>query len=50
MLIQPTLDTLNQLKLHGMVAPDGRVVRSKITGPVEAAAGLGRELAAELLD
>jgi hydroxymethylbilane synthase len=37
------------IKLHGMVAPAGRVVRSKITGPVEAAAGLGRELAAELL-
>jgi hydroxymethylbilane synthase len=38
------------IKLHGMVAPAGRVVRSKITGPVEAAAGLGRELAAELLE
>jgi len=37
------------IKLHGMVAPDGRVVRAKTTGPVEAAAGLGRELAAELL-
>lgn len=37
------------LKLHGMVAPDGRVVRAKTTGPVEGAAGLGRALAAELL-
>jgi hydroxymethylbilane synthase len=37
------------LKLHGMVAPAGRVIRSRITGPAEAAAGLGRELAAELL-
>jgi hydroxymethylbilane synthase len=37
------------IKLHAMVAPEGRIVRSKITGPVEAAAGLGRELAAELL-
>ena len=37
------------IKLHGMVAPEGRVVRSKVTGPVEAAAGLGRQLASELL-
>ncbi len=37
------------IKLHGMVAPGGRVVRSKISGGVETAAGLGRELAAELL-
>lgn len=37
------------LKLHAMVAPDGTVRRAKITGPFEAAAGLGRQLAAELL-
>lgn len=37
------------LKLHAMVAPQGEVVRAKLSGPVEAAAGLGRELAAELL-
>lgn len=37
------------IKLHAMVAPGGRVVRSKITGAAETAAGLGRELAAELL-
>ncbi|MGE0569974.1 MAG: hydroxymethylbilane synthase [Dehalococcoidia bacterium] len=37
------------IKLHGMVAPGRRVVRAKTTGPVEAAAGLGRALAAELL-
>jgi hydroxymethylbilane synthase len=38
------------LKLHGMVAPGGRVVRSKITGPVETAAGLGRTLAEEVMN
>lgn len=37
------------IKLHGMIAPGGRVVRAKTTGPVEAAAGLGRDLAEELL-
>jgi hydroxymethylbilane synthase len=37
------------LKLHGLVAPDGRVVRSKIGGPRETAAGLGKELAEELM-
>ncbi len=37
------------LKLHGMVAPDGVVRRAKNAGPAEAAAGLGRELAAELM-
>jgi hydroxymethylbilane synthase len=37
------------LKLHGLIASSGRLVRSKVTGPVETAAGLGRELAAELL-
>jgi hydroxymethylbilane synthase len=37
------------LKLHAMVAPNGVVRRSKNAGPAEAAAGLGRELAAELM-
>jgi hydroxymethylbilane synthase len=37
------------IKVHGVVASGGHVSRAKITGPVEAAAGLGRELAAELL-
>lgn len=37
------------LKLHGLLAPDGNIVRSKITGPADAAAGLGRELARELM-
>ncbi len=36
------------LKLHAMLAPDGRVFRSKIAGDAGTAAGLGRELAAEL--
>lgn len=37
------------IKLHGLVAHGGRVVRSKIGGPRETAAGLGRELAEELI-
>jgi hydroxymethylbilane synthase len=37
------------IKLHGLVAPGGRIARSKVTGPVETAAGLGRQLATELL-
>lgn len=37
------------LKLHGLLAPEGNIVRSKITGPADAAAGLGRELARELM-
>lgn len=37
------------LKLHALVAQGGRIVRSKVGGPSEAAAGLGRELAAELM-
>ncbi|GIW13664.1 MAG: porphobilinogen deaminase [Tepidiforma sp.] len=37
------------LKLHALVAPGGRIIRSKTTGPAETAAGLGRQLAAELL-
>jgi hydroxymethylbilane synthase len=37
------------LKLHALVAPEGRVVRSKMAGPAETAAGLGRQLAEELM-
>ncbi len=37
------------LKLHGLIAAGGRIIRSKVGGPVEAWAGLGRELAEELL-
>ena len=37
------------LKLHGLLAPGGRITRSKITGPQDAAAGLGRELADDLM-
>lgn len=37
------------LKLHALVAPGGRVVRSKMAGPAETAAGLGRQLAEELM-
>jgi hydroxymethylbilane synthase len=37
------------LKLNGLVAPDGRIVRSKMAGPAETAGGLGRELAEELM-
>jgi hydroxymethylbilane synthase len=37
------------LKVHGLVARVGRVVRSKMAGPLETAAGLGRALAAELM-
>jgi hydroxymethylbilane synthase len=37
------------LKLHALVAPEGRVVRSKVGGPAETAAGLGRMLADELM-
>ncbi len=36
------------LKLHGMIAQDGQVFRSKMGGPAETAAGLGRALATEL--
>ena len=38
------------LKLHGLVAPEGVLVRSKIGGPISAGPGLGRALARELLD
>jgi hydroxymethylbilane synthase len=37
------------LKVHGLVAREGRIVRSKMAGPLETAAGLGRALAAELM-
>lgn len=37
------------LKLHGMLAPEGRIVRSKMSGPLDTAAGLGRALATELM-
>ncbi len=37
------------IKLHGLVAPEGRVVRSKIGGPRKTAAGLGKSLALELM-
>jgi hydroxymethylbilane synthase len=37
------------LKLHGLIAVDDRIVRSKIGGAAETAAGLGRQLATELM-
>lgn len=37
------------LKLHALIALDGRIIRSKMGGPAETAAGLGRQLAEELL-
>ncbi len=37
------------LKLHALVANDGRIVRSKMSGPVGTAAGLGKTLAEELM-
>ncbi len=37
------------LKLHGLVAPEGVIVRSKVGGPIDAGVGLGRSLAHELL-
>jgi hydroxymethylbilane synthase len=37
------------LKLHGLLAPGGTIVRSKVGGPAETAAGLGRSLAEELM-
>ena len=37
------------LKLNALIAPDGRIVRSKMAGPSETAAGLGRQLAEELM-
>ena len=38
------------LKLHGLVAPEGVIVRSKVGGPAGAGPGLGRALARELLE
>lgn len=38
------------LKLHGLIAADGRIIRSKMAGPRETAAGLGRSLAHELME
>ena len=38
------------LKLHGLVAPEGVIVRSKVGGPISAGPGLGRALARELLE
>ena len=38
------------LKLHGLIAPDGVIVRSKAGGPVATGPGLGRALARELLE
>ncbi len=37
------------LKLHGLVAPEGVIVRSRVGGPIDAGPGLGRSLARELL-
>lgn len=37
------------LKLHGLIAADGQIIRSKMAGPMETAAGLGRTLANELM-
>ena len=37
------------LKLHGLVAPEGVIVRSRVGGPMDAGPGLGRALARELL-
>ena len=37
------------IKLHAMLANEGRIVRSKMAGSSETAAGLGRQLAAELM-
>jgi len=37
------------LKLHGLLAREGRIDRSKMSGPLDTAVGLGRALATELL-
>ncbi|MFN8507974.1 MAG: hydroxymethylbilane synthase [Dehalococcoidia bacterium] len=37
------------LKLHALLAPGGRIVRSKMAGSADTAAGLGRSLARELM-
>lgn len=38
------------LKLSALIAADGRIIRSKMAGPAETAAGLGRQLAEELME
>lgn len=38
------------LKLHGFIAVEGRIVRSKVGGAIANGAGLGQSLAQELLD
>lgn len=37
------------IKVHGLIANEGRIVRSKMGGPAETSAGLGRALAHELM-
>jgi hydroxymethylbilane synthase len=37
------------IKLHGLLAPGGQITRSKMAGPLDTAAGLGRALADELM-
>lgn len=37
------------LKLHGLIAREGRILRSKMAGPAETAGGLGASLARELM-
>jgi hydroxymethylbilane synthase len=37
------------LKLNALIAVDGRIIRSKMAGPVETAGGLGKQLAEELM-
>lgn len=37
------------LKLNALIAADGRIIRSKMAGPVATAGGLGRALAEELM-
>jgi hydroxymethylbilane synthase len=37
------------IKLHGLLAPSGQITRSKMAGPLDTAAGLGRALADELM-
>ena len=37
------------IKVNGMIAPDGDIVRTKVGGPIDMAAGLGQMLADELL-
>jgi hydroxymethylbilane synthase len=38
------------LKLHGLIAVEGRIIRSKMAGPKGTAPGLGRSLANELME